>query len=110
MVEMAKPRRATLLTVSVWLLMCTLIALFDPTHLFIHRRDFDNAAAAFHQDPTPENEAALRREEEKNQAIRNEARVLEGVGLFIGGILCYGIYAGIRSIFSSRPTANRSEH
>jgi hypothetical protein len=99
---MTASRRSVLIGISAWLLISALVALFDPTHLFIRRRDFDKAAAAFHQDPTPGNEAVLRAEQRKNQSIRNEFRVFEAAGLFFGGILCYGAFTGVRFVLSSR--------
>ena len=103
---MANTRKKGLLIVSTWLLVSTLIALLDPTHVFIHRRDFDKVAAAFHQDPTPANEAVLRTEEQRNQSVRNEVRVVEAAGLFVAGILGYGIYATLRYALASRRSGN----
>ncbi len=102
---MAKLGKRLIVGTSIWLLICILLALVEPTHVFIHRRDFDRAAAAFHQNPTPENEAALRAEQEKNRSIRNEFRILEAVGLFAGGIVCYGVYAGIRVLIGAHKKA-----
>lgn len=94
---------------SIWLLISVLLALFDPTHVFIHRQNFDKAAAAFHRDPTPENETALRVEQQENQSIRDKIRIVEAVGLFLTGLLCYGVYATVRYALAYRSTMRLSK-
>lgn len=95
-------RKKLLIGITIWFLISVVVPMFDPIPVFIHRQDFDKAAAAFQQDPTPKNEAVLRTEQKKNQSIRHELRFFEAATLFFGGILCYGVYSGVRFILSSR--------
>jgi hypothetical protein len=88
--------RKLLVRISMWLLISALTAMFDPLPIFIHQQEFDRAAVAFEQNPTPENETVLRNEQRENQSIRNEVRVFEAAGLFLAGIACYGVYAAVR--------------
>lgn len=94
-------RKRFLIGITIWFVICALVPMFDPTPLFIHRQDFDRAAAAFQRNPTPENEAALRKEQQKNQSISHELRFFEAGSLFIGGILCYGVYTAVRFLLRS---------
>jgi hypothetical protein len=89
----------------IWLLICLGLALLDPSPVFIHRRDFDRAADTWRQNPTQENEEALRVQQRKNAVIRNEVRILEAFVLFAAGSLCYGAFRAIRSGLRGRKTS-----
>jgi hypothetical protein len=66
---------------------------------FVHRRDFDNAFSGWYRNPTAENEAALRKEEEINKAIRINGDALGAAILVSVG---YGIYALFGRVRKSR--------
>jgi hypothetical protein len=56
---------------------------------FIHRRTFDHAFSEWYKNPTAENEAAFRKEQEINKVIRMKVDAL-GAAIFVS--LGYGIY------------------
>jgi hypothetical protein len=79
--------------------------MFDLVPIFIHRQEFDRAAVDFEQNPTAENEARLHGEQDKNQSLRNEIRILEAITLFAAGLICYGIYLIARHALGFHETA-----
>lgn len=72
-----------------WLGVCILLALMDPTPIFIHRQEFDRAAAAWKNTPNEQNSAALLQQQHRNAIIADEARVANTIALFAVGALCY---------------------
>jgi hypothetical protein len=57
---------------------------------FIHRRDFDIAYETWRKSPTPENEAAFRVQERKNELIHLQDSLLGAVLLVGLGLVAYG--------------------
>jgi hypothetical protein len=66
---------------------------------FIHSRAFDHAFSKWYKNPTAENEAALRKEQEINRAIRIKG---DALGAAICVSLGYGIYALFGRLRKSR--------
>jgi hypothetical protein len=78
---------------------CAVAYLAIDSSTFIHRRDFDRAFSAFYKNPTPENEAAFRKEQEINKLIRMKGDAL-GAAILVS--LGYGIYALLGRLTKSR--------
>ena len=60
--------------------LALVIALLVPHHT--HRRDFDRAFAAWLHDRSPENEAALHKQQETNRRIEGEVSLIVALILF----------------------------
>jgi hypothetical protein len=74
-----------------------ILMLSVPGH--IHRQDFDRAFAAWYKNRTPENEAALRAQQRKNELIELE---FCAVGALVVLAVGYGLYKLVRLTVRSR--------
>jgi hypothetical protein len=75
-----------------------LLILMLPVPTFIHRRSFDDAFSAWYKNRTPEDEAALRVQQRKNELIELE---FCAVGAFVVLLVGYGLYRLVR--LAARP-------
>jgi hypothetical protein len=83
-----------------WLAMSLLICASVP--MFVDRPELARATAAYSKNPSPENAAAVVREQKKTQAVREDAQILIFVGLWAPGLLVYGLYRGSQRQFGRR--------
>lgn len=74
-----------------------ILMLFVPT--FSHRRSFDEAFTAWYKNRTPENEAALRAQQRKNELIDLE---FSAAGALIVLTVGYGLYRLVRLMAHAR--------
>jgi hypothetical protein len=96
-----------LLILSAAYVFAFILAYWVPS--FIHRREFDQAFSAWYKNPTPENAAALRIQQRKNELIHLEGSAIGALVLLI--VFC-GIYEGLRIgkryfLAKRRPQASR---
>lgn len=73
------------------LLAYLLLYWLDYGSVFIHRRDFDRAVAAWVKDPTPKTQAALDREQHINHLIRlHDGAIIAAIELgLVGGFWAF---------------------
>jgi hypothetical protein len=84
-------RTRTLLFVSAVYVFAFILAYWVPP--FIHRREFDQAFSALCKNPIPENAAALRIQQHKNELIHLED---SAIGAMVLLVIFSGIYEGLQ--------------
>ncbi len=70
-----------------YLALTIVLAMTVPS--FIHRRDWDKAYETWRKSPTPENEAAFRVQQQKNDQIHLLDSAIGAVILFVLGLTAY---------------------
>ena len=77
-----------------------LLAVSVPT--LVDRPEMARATAAYSKNPSPENAAAVVREQKKMQRMREDAQLLSAVVLWAASMIVYGLYRASLRQFGRR--------